>query len=132
VIVKSLDKVFKNGFYYLLLHAVAQSNWNVQSWCGATKDHTIIWLKLDENLRPKDKKTVSVTACKSGIFMIDPKSDDFDVIDAPPKLHDGRVVVWYGNNDDYSDKNTYFELSYDRRYPEKGIPVITRSKKAGQ
>jgi hypothetical protein len=127
--IRVMDKVFKDGYYYLLLHAVRQSNWNVQGWCGASKDHTIIWLKLDANLQLKDKKAAAVADCKAGIFMLDPKSDDFDALNTLPELQAGRFVVGYGAYEDYSGKNRYSRLSYDSKCPEKGLLITTKSKK---
>src|SRR5215813_8195868 len=42
--IKIIDKVRKDDKYYLVLLAEAQSNCNVQGYCGAASDHTLIWL----------------------------------------------------------------------------------------
>src|SRR5687768_14173299 len=44
--IKVIDRVRKDDKYYLALLTSAQSNCNVQGYCGAATDITLIWLKL--------------------------------------------------------------------------------------
>ncbi len=44
--IKVIDRIRKDEKHYLVLLTDAQSNCNVQSFCGAATDRTLIWLKL--------------------------------------------------------------------------------------
>src|SRR6266542_624872 len=71
--IKVIDRVSKDDKHYLVLLAEAQSNCNVQGRCGASTDHTLIWLKLDSGLKLEKKQSAVKIDCRMNIDMIDPE-----------------------------------------------------------
>lgn len=69
--IKVIDRVSKDDNRYLVLLAEAQSNCNVQGYCGAATDHTLIWLKLGAGLKLEEKQSAVIEDCKLNIYMID-------------------------------------------------------------
>jgi len=106
----------------------AQSNCNIQGYCGAATDYTLIWLKLGASLKLEEKKSAVIEDCKSNIYIADP---EFERLNEPPiKLVRGKLTIEYGNTLD--DKvRTLSRLVYDRNSPEQGF-FITESEKKSQ
>jgi len=117
-----LDRVRSDGDYYVVLMAGAESNCNIQSMCGAASDYTLIWIRLDRNLRLKDKQAVVVEDCRSGISITDPPRKE----DQEPKLRlvRGKLTVVYGNDSD-PEKGITTRLVYDRKAPDQGFRTST-------
>jgi len=123
--IKVIDRVSKDDQHYLVLLAEAQSNCNIQGHCGAASDYTLIWLKLDANLKLEEKKAVAVQECRSGITVIDP---EYVEMEAPAiKLVRGIMKIEYGNKLD-DDTRTTSQLIYDRKAPELGFVIATKEK----
>src|SRR5262245_47987198 len=122
------DRVSKNEKHYLVLLTSAQSNCNIQGYCGAATDYTLIWLKLGASLKLEEKKSAVIEDCKSNIYIADP---EFERLNEPPiKLVRGKLTIEYGNTLD--DKvRTLSRLVYDRNSPEQGF-FITESEKKSQ
>jgi hypothetical protein len=116
--IKVIDRVRKDDKYYLVLLTSAQSNCNVQGYCGAATDSTLIWLKLSLGLKLEEKQSTVIVGCKTNI-------------DVVIKLADGKLTIEYGNtfNDDV---RTLSQLVYDRRLPEQGFVITTKEKKLQQ
>jgi hypothetical protein len=127
--IKVIDRVSKDEKHYLVLLAEAQSNCNVQGRCGATTDHTLIWLKLDAGLKLEGKQSAVLVDCRMNIDMADP---EYDSQDRPViKLVRGRLSVEYGNTID-DGVRTLSQLVYDRKFPERGFVITTKEKKPRQ
>jgi hypothetical protein len=128
--IKVIDRVRKDDKHYLVLLARAQSNCNVQGYCGAATDHTLIWLKLGAGLKLEEKKSAIIEDCKSNIYLID---SAYDRLDGRPiiKLVSGRLTVEYGKTLD-DNVRTLSRLVYDRKFSEQGFVITTSEKKSQQ
>ena len=127
--IKVIDRVSKDDKHYLVLLAAAQSNCNVQGRCGASTDHTLIWLKLDAGLKLEKKQSAVIVDCRMNIDMIDSEHGRRDELII--KLDRGRLAIEYGNTLD--DKvRTLSQLVYDRKFPERGFVITTKEKKSQQ
>jgi hypothetical protein len=127
--IKVIDRVSKDDKHYLVLLAEAQSNCNVQGYCGATTDHTLIWLKLDAGLKLEGKQSAVLVDCKANISMTDQEYDSQDGLVI--KLVRGRLAIEYGNTID-EEVRTLSQLVYDRKFPERGFVIKTKEKKPRQ
>ncbi len=127
--IKVIDRVSKDDKHYLVLLAKAQSNCNVQGYCGAATDHTLIWLKLDAGLKLEEKQSAVIEDCKSNIYMTDQEYDRQDELVI--KLVRGRLAIEYGNTID-DNVRTLSRLVYDRKFPEQGFVITTEEKKSQQ
>lgn len=127
--IKVIDRVGKDDKHYLVLLAWAQSNCNVQGRCGASTDHTLIWLKLDSGLKLEKKKSAVIVDCRMNIDMIDSVYDSQDRLII--KLVRGRLAIEYGNTFD-DNVRTLSQLVYDRKFPERGFVITTKEKKPQQ
>lgn len=127
--IKVIDRVSKDDRHYLVLLAEAQSNCNVQGYCGAASDHTLIWLKLAAGLKLEEKQSAVIEDCKSNIYVADPAYDRLDKLVI--KLVRGRLAIEYGNTID-DEVRTLSQLVYDRKFPERGFVIMTKEKKAQQ
>ena len=127
--IKVIDRVSKDDKHYLVLLAEAPSNCNVQGYCGAGTDFTLIWLKLDAGLKLDRKQSALIVGCKENIYPTDPEYDsqDWPVI----KLVRGRLTIEYGNTID-DVVRTLSQLVYDRKFPERGFAITTKEKKSQQ
>jgi hypothetical protein len=127
--IKVIDRVSKGAKHYLVLLAEAQSNCNVQGYCGAASDHTLIWLKLGAGLKLEEKQSTVIEDCKSNISVADPEYDRLDELVI--KVVRGMLAIEYGNTFD-ADVRTLSQLVYDRRLPEQGFVITTKEKKPQQ
>jgi hypothetical protein len=127
--IKVIDSVSKDDRHYLVLLAWAQSNCNVQGHCGASTDHTLIWLKLDSGLKLEKKQSAVIVDCRTSIDMIDTEYDSQDRLII--KLVRGRLAIEYGDTFD-DNVRTLSQLAYDRKFPERGFVITTKEKKPRQ
>jgi hypothetical protein len=127
--IKVIDKVRKDDKYYLVLLAEAQANCNVQGYCGAGSDHTLIWLKLAAGLKLEEKQSAVTEDCKSNIYVADRTVDRLYKLVI--KLVRGRLAIEYGNTID-DEVRTLSQLVYDRKFPERGFVITTKDKKPQQ
>jgi len=127
--IKVIDRVRKDDKYYLVLLTSAQSNCNVQGYCGAATDSTLIWLKLGAGLKLEEKQSAVIVGCRTNIDVADPQySRQYELV---IKLVRGRLAIEYGNTFD-DDVRTLSQLVYDRRLPEQGFVITTKEKKPQQ
>jgi|SRR5215470_4313353 len=127
--IKVIDRVSKDGKRYLVLLAEAQSNFNIRGYCNEGYDYTLIWLKLDADLKLEAKNAAVIVGCLSNIFVIDPEYDAKEELLI--KLVGGKVTLQYG--DEFNDDaRTVSQLVYDRKSPEQGFVITTVEKKPKQ
>jgi hypothetical protein len=107
----------------------AQSNCNVQGYCGAATDSTLIWLKLGAGLKLEEKQSSVVEDCRANVCVVVP--DDGAKEEPAVKLASGKLTVEYGNTFD-DEIRTLSQLVYDRRFPERGFVITTKEKKPQQ
>jgi hypothetical protein len=127
--IKVIDRVRKDEKNYLVLLTSAQSNCNVQGYCGAATDSTLIWLKLGAGLKVEEKQSAVIVGCRTNIDIADPQYDRQDKLVI--KLVRGRLAIEYGNTFD-DDVRTLSQLVYDRKFPERGFVITTKEKKPQQ
>ena len=127
--IRVAHSAFRKGKYYLLLIASATANCNIQGLCGAGKDHTALWVKLDRDLRLEDKKAAVIGACQAGITIFDPYLDATGDIPSM-KAEDGMLVIDFGNTRGNEEEDIYYRLSYDTSHPERGALITARVKEA--
>jgi len=127
--IKVIDRVSKDDKHYLVLLTEAQSNCNVQGPCGTDSDYTLIWLKLDADLKLEAKNAAVIVDCRSYIFVIAPEDDAKG--EPAVKLVRGKVTLKYGDTLD-GDAHTTSQLVYDRKSPEHGFVITTEEKKPKQ
>lgn len=124
-----LDSVKKAGFYYLLIQAPAEANCNVQSYCGAAQDNTLIWLKLNNRLKVVEKQAVVIEDCQKRLYVNIPKREtDEEQQDLRLKLQNGKLEVESEKTIDSDTEETEVTtVSYNRSEAEKGL--ITKTEK---
>jgi hypothetical protein len=125
--IKIIDRVRKDDKDYLVLLTSAQSNCNVQGYCGAATDHTLIWLRLGADLKLEEKQAAVIEDCKSEIYL----DDAYYVRIGEPqvKLIRGQFTVEFGKTLD-DNVHTLSRLVYDRKIPEQGFVLTTEEKKS--
>jgi len=127
--IKAIDRVSKDDKRYLILLAEAQSNCNIQGYCGAATDYTLIWLKLGAGLKLEEKQSAVIEDCKANVYIADP---EYERLDEPPiKLVNGKLTIEYGKTFD-DNVRTLSRLVYDRSAPVKGFVITDREKKSQQ
>ena len=127
--IKVIDRVRKDNNYYLVLLTSAQSNCNVQGYCGAATDSTLIWLKLGAGLKLEGKQSAVIEDCRRNVYMV--ASDDSMKEEPAVKLASGRLTIEYGNTID-DEVRALSQLVYDRKFPERGFVITTKEKKPQQ
>jgi hypothetical protein len=126
-----LDAVKKGTITYLLLHAPAGPNCNVQGYCGAAQDNTLIWLKLDDRLKVIKKKAVVIEDCQAQLNIIFPDRQDEDILNnLKLKLIGGELKV-VSEKELNLDTEEYEETTviYKHAAPENGLTVTTAKRK---
>lgn len=122
-----IDSVKKGGSIYVVLLATAGGNCNVQGMCGATEDWTLVWLKLNNNLKVLDKKAIVVQSCRYGNIDLE---TDFEEGKRPLKLVNGSLKIEYSENKYREDEDYKFHtLTYKKAEGEKGFRVVTDKRK---
>jgi len=133
--IKVIDIVKKDDRLYLLLLAIAESNCNVQGYCGAARDQTLILLKLGAGLKLEEKKSVILGDCKANIEIIEPEVDYNFMGDPVVNLVfvDGKLTIVYDKivygPDGDEEAHTSSRLVYDRNFPEQGFDISNIEKK---
>jgi hypothetical protein len=127
--IKVINRVSNDDKRYLVLLAEAQSNCNIQGYCGAATDYTLIWLKLGAGLKLEEKQSAVIEDCKANVSIADP---EYERLNEPPiKLVNGKLTIEYGKTFD-DNVRTLSRLVYDRSSPEQGFVITDREKKPQQ
>lgn len=127
-----VDATVKDNQTYLVIYSTAAGNCNVCGQCGANDAISLIWLKLDRNLRLLDKKGVAIDYCR---FAVEPVSDIIDFneetqekILKPVFTNDVLSIDYeqeiFEENRDGSHYD-FSHLEYNRKTPEKGFVIKT-------
>ncbi len=118
---KVIDIVSKDNYHYALLLLTANSNCNVQGMCGAAEDNTLLWIKLNKDLRLIEKKTADIEGCRTFISMSEPVDGDFS---GALWRNKGKLTVKYEMESQGSHPVVY-TLVYDRNAPENGFMITS-------
>jgi hypothetical protein len=123
-----LDEIQKSGFWYLVLQINLNSGCNVQGYCGAGSVTQVFWFKFDRQLKAVARDSVMVSDCATNIEPIkfDGKGG-FDDIETQLEMRGGKLEVSFQKADFSKKINTVSSLVYDRRVPEKGMLVSSKT-----
>lgn len=121
-----IDSVKKAQKIYLLLQVTTQGNCNVQGMCGAAEDTTIVWLKLNQNLRLIDKKSFVWEDCVKQINPLSAKMNLQAGGRFKLQLKNGKLVL--KNEENLYDETEDYKVStliYNHNFSEKGFLIKT-------
>ena len=126
-----IDEIRKGAFWYLTFQTTLGSGCNVQGMCGAGSAVSVVWLKLDAKLKVISRKAVIVVECltNTGLSKWAGRTGN-DVMDSTdPKLRmvAGKLELEYQTEDYNMKQKTVSSLRYDRRTPEKGLIVSSKT-----
>jgi len=129
-----LDSSEKNKQIYLLILSEAMGNCNVCAHGGGTNAFSLIWLKLDSNLRLQQKKSVPIYWERLETYIVKPKPTSAkNLLVLQPKFVNDILTVEYEKvNFDNNGKPTNFDFShleYSRKTPEKAFIIKTEKRK---
>jgi hypothetical protein len=116
-----VDEAVKGGKTYLLLVSEINSGCKVTGECGAATDLTLVWLKLNSQLKIESKKAVVVQSCFWGdIEFVDDGNDDHF------KLDRGKLALQFETNRFKSNlEYSVTTVKYDHAQAERGIVINT-------
>lgn len=125
-----IDITEKNNSAYLIILSSASSNCNVCGQCGACRDSfSIIWLKLDKNLKLLRTQSEAVNNCDD-IEVKKPKKILKNCEDTKftPKFKNNLLTIEY---ETLAESKIYIfsHLEYNRKTPDKGFVIKTSKRK---
>jgi hypothetical protein len=126
-----IDQIRKGAFWYTVFQTVLGSGCNVQGLCGAGSAVTVVWLKLDAKLKVISRKAMIVTECltNTGVTTWAGKTGDEikDLFDPQFRLVAGKLEIGFESDDFNTKQKTISSLRYDRKSPEKGLIVSSKT-----
>jgi hypothetical protein len=126
-----IDQIRKGAFSYTVFQTVLGSGCNVQGRCGAGSAVTVVWLKLNAKLKATSRKAVIVTECMTdtGTTKWAGQSGDEikDLFDPQFRLVAGKLEIGFETEDFNTKQKIVSSLRYDRRAPEKGLVVSSKT-----
>ena len=130
-----LDATTKNNQTFLLVLSEAMGNCNVCGQCGASEAFTLIWLKLNANLRLLEKKFAPIEFCFESVSLVNPaieineenQNEDLRLAFRADVLTVEFEKVLNGENDEII--YDFSHLEYDRKTPEKGFVIRTEKRR---
>jgi hypothetical protein len=121
-----IDSVHKHGALYLVVLAKTGGNCNVQGYCGATQDLTLIWLKLSNDLTVLAKKAAVIESCHYSSVVLEPEGEEGV---NPVKMINGGLKVTYSENKYQRDLDYRLNtLVYTRAEAENGFRIISEKR----
>jgi hypothetical protein len=127
---KLIDATEKDKTFYLVILSDAMGSCNVCGNGGASNAFSIIWLKLDSNLKMLEKKSVPIDYSRNEIYILRPKPIPHDNLSTLNLkfIKDILTVEFEKINYDTNGKPTIYNFShleYNRKTPENGFVVKT-------
>ncbi len=123
-----LDEVTKSGFWYVLSQINLTSGCNVQGYCGAGSVTQVLWFKFDRQLKAIKRQSVMVSDCATNIEPLKFSGrGGFDDIQTTLEMRGGMLEVSYERADFGTKINTVSKLRYDRRRPENGLVISSKT-----
>jgi hypothetical protein len=123
-----LDEVLKAGFWYVTLQINLNSGCNVQGYCGAGSVTQVLWFKFDRNLKAVERQSVMVSDCATNTELLNfTGRGGFDDIQTTLEMRSGVLELSFRQADYRTKINTVSRLRYDRRIPEKGWVVSSKT-----
>ena len=126
-----IDQIRKGKFSYTVFQTVLGSGCNVQGMCGAGSAVSVAWVQLDAKLKVISRKVVIVEDCISstGTSKFAGRTGDEikDSFDPKFRLLAGKLEIEFKRDDFNTKQTTVSSLKYDRRTPEKGLVVSSKT-----
>jgi hypothetical protein len=123
-----LDEVFKAGFWYVTLQINLNGGCNVQGYCGAGSVTQVLWFKFDRNLQAITRQSVMVSDCATNIELLKfTGRGGFDDLNTELEMRDGKLELSFQKANFSTKINTVSKLRYDRRLPEKGLLISSKT-----
>jgi hypothetical protein len=126
-----IDQIRKGTFWYTVFQTVLSSGCNVQGLCGAGSAVTVVWLQLDAKLKVISRKAVIVTECLTNTDAtkwVGQSGDEIkDLFDPQFRLVAGKLEIGFQTEDYNTKQKIVSSLRYDRRTPEKGLVVSSKT-----
>lgn len=129
---KLVDAAVKNDRTFLIIETNAQENCNVCGRCGASEATTVIWLKLNRQLRILERKSIPLGFCDENITMISPgsastaeTSSDWLNLSFKNNVMSFEFEKRIYGEEPNGDKDAYqfTRVEYNRKTPEKGFVI---------
>jgi hypothetical protein len=127
---KLIDSTEKDDFIYLIVWSEAMGNCNVCGHGGGTNSFSLIWLKLADDLKVIEKKSVDVEWYRNDIAVTKPKPKAYYNLSIwkPIFIKDLMTIEFektnYKDNGDILDYD-FSHLEYSRKTPEKAFVIRT-------
>jgi len=118
---EKLDEAQAGPYTYLVLFASAPSNCNVQGQCGAATDSTLVWLKLNEDLKVAGKQAFALEDCRKGRSAKGDYPDGEQLQGKNLPWKDG--VLWMEYEEESGNQAGVRRLIYDRNHPDAGFQI---------
>ena len=126
-----IDEIRKGAFWYVTFQTTLGSGCNIQGMCGAGSGVSVVWLKLDSKLKVISRKAVIVVECltNTGLnkWAEQTGNDVMDSTDPKLRMVAGRLELEYETENYNTKQKTISSLRYDRRTPEKGLIVSSKT-----
>jgi hypothetical protein len=126
-----LDQVQKSGRWYIVLQLSQQGNCNVQGMCGASTTVNVVWFELNAQLIAQRKQAVVVDNCMNDTALTDwtgrVRNAARDGQAPDLELRNGLLLLSYQENDYTKKVSIVSSLRYDRRAPEQGLRVSSKT-----
>ncbi len=123
-----LDEVLKAGFWYVTLQINLNSDCNVQGYCGAGSVTQVLWFQFDRQLKAIGRQSVMVSDCATNTELLNFNGrGGFDDINTELEMRGGILELSFERADFTTKINTVSKLRYDRRLPERGLLVSSKT-----
>jgi hypothetical protein len=123
-----LDEVLKAGFWYVTLQINLNGGCNVQGYCGAGSVTQVLWFKFDRKLKAITRKSVTVSDCATNIELLKfTGRGGFDDLNTELEMRGGLLELSFQKANFNAKINTVSKLRYDRRQPENGLVISTKT-----
>lgn len=122
--IRVLDETSVLGRVYVLVQTTANSGCNVQGYCGAGSESSLVWLEVDaKTLRITQSRTQPLVSCFDEWTLTDPVVEGYD--EQQLNMRDGRLDITAERSDFEHKETTTVRVTYDRRKPRAGFATAT-------
>ncbi|MCU0238632.1 MAG: hypothetical protein MUC29_04250 [Pyrinomonadaceae bacterium] len=129
---KVVDAVSQNGKHYLIIEAespTANSACNACGRCGADGATSLIWVKLNANLKLEKKKSIPISDCETSTYLSENKAINESIMDGKGYRfikNQLRIETKGRSEKETKDGNLMDEIiiwNYSRNSAEKGFTI---------
>ncbi len=123
-----LDEVLMAGFWYVTMQINLNGGCNVQGYCGAGSATQVLWFKFESNLKAIGRQSVMVSDCATNIELLKfTGRGGFDDFNTELEMRGAKLELSFQKANFSSKINTVSNLLYDRRHPEKGLLISSKT-----